>query len=459
MNKIITIIGFIISLFLYIEAPNHYSFTHTLLYLVLFLLFATIHTIRNFNGNYFSFDNFFLIGLLFANFIYPVFYYPIENRYFSLFALPFNEEVITRATSLSLLGSMSYFLGYSLYSGKAPGNTRLKLEPKKLSSKNGKVIIVTIGTFLLFLVTVGTSFLSGEYVGVANWRGISIYVFIVLVVLLYISIVVELFIKKDKRVKLFKFVFFHLDKKLLLLMASIVSIFLLIGDRGLPILIILGFLGTYSHVVNKINFRTFALAVFIGAIVLTVISFGRVSTTSDLSYLERLSDKMIINKTLDFGTDLTINNRSLYVIIDYVDKNDYLYGQNFIASIAAVIPFLQSLLVDLFALNPDKIGTAYFVTYLQLGSNSVWGLGTNLFAGIYLSFGSFGIILIMSYFGYFMAHTIYKSKSSLYWLLIYAIMMSVSIYLCRDDITSQFRTIVWSSVIYYTVYRLRLTYS
>ena len=139
-----------------------------------------------------------------------------------------------------------------------------------------------------------------------------------------------------------------------------------------------------------------------------------------------------------------------------MQKNGLFFGKNFISSIAAPIPFLQSFLINLFKLNPNEIETASFVTYLGLGRNPTWGLGTNMIGGIYLSFGLTGVLIIMFLFGSFMRIIYNKSRSNIVYLIIYIIMISNSIYLCRTDITTPLRLILWSIFIYYLFFRTKI---
>src|SRR5690606_28313325 len=114
MKIIINILAFFIALIVYFLAPSIYSFEYCLLILVLYVLFSFNFLAIKFNGNYFTFDILFSISMLFTNFIYPVFFYPTTLRYFSLFKIDFNEDVITRATALVMVAMTSYFLGGAL---------------------------------------------------------------------------------------------------------------------------------------------------------------------------------------------------------------------------------------------------------------------------------------------------------------------------------------------------------
>ncbi len=75
------------------------------LYLIENLLYFTCY-----KEDVVSFHGVFFLSFLFANFIYPVFYY-VDNTYVSLFRFEFDESVISYATSVAFCAYNCYLLG------------------------------------------------------------------------------------------------------------------------------------------------------------------------------------------------------------------------------------------------------------------------------------------------------------------------------------------------------------
>lgn len=444
MYKLISLLGLICSLFVYYYAPTEYSFSYSIGCLFIFLTLSILHLIKNFDGNYFTFDTLFIISIFFTNFVYPVFYYSSELRYFSLFTLNFPESVITKATALCLLGMSAYFFGASLFNSNKFRYESNKVNVFKFDKHNNKVVNFSIVLFILFIITVGGEFLSGSYRGRSNWTTSSSYIYWMLKTILSLAIIMSLYLLKDKD-KIFK----HINKKIILLVSIICALFLWIGDRGFPLSILLLLLGVYSHIIKPLSFKKSIFFIIAGLFIFSVVGEIRVSETSYQGFVERFLSRNEISNPLEYANSLIINNRSLYVLYDYAENYDYFYGKNFISSIAAVIPFMQSFLIRVIGFDLHEINTAEFVTYLQFGRYAEFGLGTNLIGGIYLSFGVLGVIFIMMLFGKLMTYLYYISRFHLPSLLVYMILFSYSIYYPRADITSPLQETIWILIFYF----------
>lgn len=437
-------------------APNEYSLVFCFISFGMYMAFSINYLIMTGDKNYFTFDTFFLIAMLFTNFIYPVFYYPTPFRYFSLFNVPFNEDVITKATALSLCGMMAYFCGATSVRKRLRKNRvekiKINFSRLKLKHQNRFVIRICYFLFILFLSMVGTSFLTGQYQGTSNWEGLSLQLYILFMTFLTISIIIEVLIFKDSNYKGFFSFLADFNKSILLLIASFCGLFLIIGDRGGPIAIILVFLSAYSFLIRPIKLQAFFVIILIGFISMTIIGKGRVAETTDLSYMERVSENLEINSGLDYASGLIINNRSLFVLYDYAYSNENFFGLNYFSSAISIVPSLERLLKQISDYDATFTSTSNFVTYLAFGDNPPYGLGTNLIGGIYLSFGFFGVIIIMYFLGRFVGNVARKSKYSFIHLLIFLVLVSYSLSLSRADILLPLRMIVWSLVIYWVFY-------
>ncbi|TNL49102.1 hypothetical protein EYB59_12585 [Acinetobacter bereziniae] len=115
MGKIsINILMCFISILFYISAPQTYSYEFCFFVFYCLYFFNVVYFLQDIKNRNLSFEFLFMISFLMTNFIYPVFYY-LNNPAISLFAFSFNENVISKSTSLALMGYAFYILGNSNY--------------------------------------------------------------------------------------------------------------------------------------------------------------------------------------------------------------------------------------------------------------------------------------------------------------------------------------------------------
>ena len=100
----------IFSLFLYLNAPESYSYIFSIVCLVNFLLSSFVMLKNNCSKTLVKFEFFFIVAFFFTNIIYAVVYYPV-NPYFFLFNLEFNEDYINKGLALSVLAINVFNIG------------------------------------------------------------------------------------------------------------------------------------------------------------------------------------------------------------------------------------------------------------------------------------------------------------------------------------------------------------
>jgi len=192
--------------------------------------------------------------------------------------------------------------------------------------------------------------------------------------------------------------------------------------------------------------------------ILTFIAYARtrddtlLNSENSLSvYLERGKEKMKVNSFLDLGMDLIVNNRNLYVGIDYANTHGYSYGKDMFIYMFAAVPRLPIFMADLvFNSTPRELGSAYIITREALGPNPTWGLGTNLIADIYMNFGLFGVIIFMFLLGVIIRklQITIQTKSNILSLIVYLFLISFSLYLPRTAYFSPLRYVLWAILLY-----------
>ena len=136
---------------------------------------------------------------------------------------------------------------------------------------------------------------------------------------------------------------------------------------------------------------------------------------------------------LDICSDLVINNYTLYSGYEYVQSNGYI-PFTLIGSLLNCIPFLQGFVTWAFGIPIFKTSSARFFSYLAMGENASFGVGTNIIAALYLSCGFIGVIFCMFLLGRFaQKHSSLKNNKSIYALLMYFMVIMHAVYWVRAD--------------------------
>jgi ABC-type uncharacterized transport system permease subunit len=97
-------------------APDSYNYGYCVVILLVFLANVVYYflTSKSETGNAAKFDFFFIFSYGMTNFIYPVFYKP-NNPNYTVFELPFNDNVISKSTAIAYLGFTFFAFGISIY--------------------------------------------------------------------------------------------------------------------------------------------------------------------------------------------------------------------------------------------------------------------------------------------------------------------------------------------------------
>lgn len=457
LNQIIAAsVIFFLAVALYIFSPETYSHHYCTIILIVYILSSIWFLYKTFDGNYFNFHLIFILSFLFVNFIYPVFLYPVNKEYFPVYRHAFNEDLITKTTAMAFLGIASYFMGASLF--KQTNYRQLKDLHYHISSPKSIIIGMIILSFIFFLLILINSW-EGIILGKFGATGGSKqYLLALFQVTFELALILEFYYSRDKFAGRFKYFIRHFNKYLMSIGLLFTLLFLRVGDRGPVIQVFLITIALYSLFVVRINFRKFALMILFGMFLLTFISYARTTDDSLLrsgnslsSYLERGKEKMKLNSFYDLGMDLIVNNRNLYVGIDYAHTNGYTYGKDMFIAMFAAVPRLPVFMAKLvFDTTPRELSSAYILTIEALGPKPTWGLGTNLIADIYMNFGLFGVLFFMFLLGVIIRklQVSVQTKSNILNLIVYMFMLSFSLYMPRTAYFSPLRFVLWSILIY-----------
>lgn len=425
-RSILKILG-IISIVLYLFAPSFFSMEYVACCFVIFIASSFIMLSSNCKYTLLKFELFFLLSFLFTNYVYPIVFYPI-NPYFSLFRIPFNENYIVKGTALATLAATWFCVG--IYEKKT-----IKIHFKETFDIKKKLKIPRITTillFLLFIPSLYTIYRSGVY----STEFESSYVNVILkYVILY---VIFAFTYNNRTLKFGQFSRLALSSIVIQFTFLYVILFLLIGSRTIPLNIVLFSILLINILIYRISKKQITILIIGGALLLTAVGLARGGSGIEGG---------AITSIWDIGTDLTINNRSLYVLIEEVDNHGVTYGATFLMNILSAVPFAQYLFLDISGLPLSTISSANLVTDLHFDSvqnEERFGLGTNLVGDVYLAFGLVGVIFLFWLFGYVLRRLYFNiGRGKTISLLIYALFFMSTIYYTRSGYLTPVRDIVW----------------
>lgn len=430
MKRIVLVFCLLFSFLAYFYAPIGFSEKYTS---VLSLVFGVSSLIMLFNNCRFTiikFEFFFVLAFFFTNVVYTLVYFQV-NPYFGLFNLPFNEDYISKGFALSIIGICSFNIG--VFDNNVHQFEKKKIFPEKYKSPK----LVTIVLMLLFLPYMFTLVQRHEYTTEFE----SNLVNVILVYLVYFSLF-YIFYYSKKGSSFSYFVRNNKSNALLYFIILYLIVFLLVGSRTIPLRIILLTLFLYSFYIMPIKSYKVAVLIAVGAIFMTFLGVIRSGGTFSFDSTSTV---------FDFGKELTINNRSLYVLMEYVDEKGITFGKSMLMGVLSIIPFGQRIYLMLTSDPLSSISSGVLVTdlYFDTSYDERIGLGTNIIGDIYLAFGIVGVLALMFFLGRFVTY-VYKraSTGSNISILMYGVLFMDAIYYPRSTFLTSARAIVWVFLIY-----------
>lgn len=440
MSKRLIYLIFILSIILYLVSPITFNLSYIFFCSALHItLLAIFYSIKK-SDNYFDFDTLFFISYTVSFYIYPLFLYPIDPHFFTMFKFDFDEDYINRSTSLSLIGSASYCIGRIHRMKKTGVSENKDVFRHPLPTK--RFILFAYFLFYMFYETGGISNLTDVYdYGMNHKTSISGYIHVVLLPFFYIGIVTQFYNSTlfTNRFRLHNFNFAFL----LLLAIYSLSIFMT-GSRGSVLAIGLIIIWIYTYYYKNIKLIPFVAIIFAGAIVLALVGVMRVDgDSSQMAFV-------------DVFMDLIINNRSNFVALEYVDDNGITYGKSMLGSILRVFPLLSGFVHKMFHLNIFETTSSMLLTSTTLGEDFTLGLGTSILADLFLAFGLVGVVLGMGFLGRVITYLENRLQSGSPMILItYAVFISISVVIVRSEYFNVLNKLVYVLVVYWAFSKLK----
>ena len=379
--------------------------------------------------NYFDFDVFFILIYGLVSYSTTPFY-PSETLYKALFVgYMFDVNYVNYGNILSTIGILAYYMGGSL-------------PVKKVSEREHSIFINTRGMSLLLLILTvlfvamgGRAYSQSAYKeGAGAYSSLIPYILLLLTYLSIVIITTELYNKKF-------FAHYSIDKYSIVSIAIVFLILLVGGSRSDASYIALPIIGIYTLVFKPMKMKAAVAFVMIAIVCMWLI--GQVRTGDDVN--GAASPILVL-------IDLTVPARNTYAVYEYVEANGFTFGSSFVG-LFNTIPFLTGFL----GLTE---GSGELLTSDFLNNNPGYptiGLATTVIADIYMAFGWVGVIVIMYFLGRFVNRSLIKASGMCYFpLIIYAALMSISVFIVRGNCTIPIRPVIWCLCISYVNYKIQL---
>lgn len=450
MKLVLNIFFCLLAGLLVYAAPNTYDYGFCVLILVLFLLNVIYYFVSNrtVSGNVANFDFFFIFSYGMTNFIYPVFYKP-NNPNYTVFELPFNDNIISKSTAIAYLGFTFFVLGISNY-------RKLKIKRVKTNNKPSfkinslfikSIFLVAILSFIGYVATGGLTVIQKVYSSGdgGNLTEVGVYsyfnnVFVICANLLAIFV----FLIKDKMTKIMAFAFIFICGLIMLTTGSRTLIL------GLGLILIV----SYGTFVRRITMPVMMLLILIGSFFMTVIQATRSQEFSTQSWSTSASKNVEIESPFDIFNDLIINNRNLYVLVDFADEHQNVFFLSAISDLTSPLPGLFRYVSESMNVPKELISGGDLPTFIEFGPNSDWGLGTNLVGETYVGYSYFGVCIILFLWGFAVRKSYDASENNIYAFVIYFLLVSHAIFFPRAFYLYQPRTVVWSLILVFILLKI-----
>lgn len=415
---------------------------------------------KNFNlkVNKLKFTSLFLIGLI------VVFYQPfidlslgfLDKNNSNLFIQPNN---IIKTFLYSSIAVNSFLLGLTLFEAKPMIATKVVVNTRK--HVNLKFLkLLNVFFFIIFLTQIDSSFLDATTYGTieSNYqiRNYAMLFFDTSFIALIIHVILNTGYRSN---------FYNYLKQYglnIICFGFYLMLVLISGDRGPIIYLSLALLFGYIYL-NEVKIKFIKILTFIlfFSVLLGVVStFRRTGFLTDITKDNFLESQYYPNSFSPLtkelaGSILTMSVATYNVPSSYPHFN----GLFFIQNITLVIPGLNSFSNSQLGIKGIYFSSPVFLTYLSLGQDATWGVGSTAVADVYLDFGLLGIIVIFLLFGYLMkkleVHVIGYRTKNFFAIVFYLLYFSFSIYIVRSNLLVPFTKFAYVVAFYYMVSKVK----
>lgn len=415
------------------------------------LVGSTLHFITHKSENWLRIDTVFIIAFLVTNFQWPFMYAVAELMPRYGFQQRSLDAAGNYAVALAAISLLSWLIGFATAPRSAP-TKRLDVV------RNWRYVAV-----LFAISTVGFAYFAGaEFFNRTIYTtlqsnltqtvsGISAYLFDIAQVMATLALALvcyERFVispsKSSRRNKVGSNV-------LIGLLLTYCAIFLIGGDRGQVVQILIGFALAFAATVRPVRFWEFALLTLVGFGIFTLIGIWR--SGAEVSAATVLQEYGYWQISANLAQSVVPLTQSVLI----VEADGFSFGFLWLSQIVGIIPFAQQLMFSWTDLSLADVSSSVLITIHTLGANAGSGLGTSFVADIYLNFGVSGLILLSVLFGAICARMSawLEGGGGFYRYLLAIVFASLVVYVARSSFIFQIKPMIWSVGFCWLLLRVR----
>lgn len=432
----------------------NFDSNRVLVFMLLGVLVITLHLLSNLEKNWLRIDTVFILGFVVVNYQWPLMY--AVSDFLPLYSFQTNSLLLNGgyAVWLATIFLISWTIGYAV---RFESHTKEKTDQ---IAGLGRLNLVLFFALVGFSVAAGSSFFTREiytlrqeslYLTVS---GVAAYFFIVVEILAILTLSFLLYARTAVGLR-------HRATLRPLSMSEVGSltllclycfIFLLGGERGQVVYILLAAGLAIATNIRPVRLWEFALLAVLGFSAFTIV--GAIRSLADGASLQFM---------LSYGYWGISNNlaQSVVTVTQAVqltdERGDYFWGALWISQLLGLIPFVQSIFLAITGLNISDISSAMQITTYTFGSNPHSGLGTSPVADTYLNFGVPGVVVFSFLYGLMCRQMSIWISGRRGYLRFFAATAfgGLILYITRSSLLFQLQPIVWGSVILVLLVRLR----
>lgn len=445
----------IIYYFIDIEFSNYFLMTGIIFILACTIFFLIrVEPVRPLRNQFLKHSTFAVIGLLVVNF-QNYFDFLMQNIDETHLIMATNREAIVKSMIISIAGMLAFYISFLTKKNKIAH----RATPVNFIGNSGVGLTILSSIMLFFyLFNVNKLYIFGGY-GRFD-MGITATYFSYLFRVSFFAIIIQKIINSNGiNPSLFGWhdYFRYIGFMNILIMIIYLTTVVLSGDRG--DLIGFGFLMLFGYIYTtkkKINIIQGLIILFLAATLITTLGIARSFNETNSDFFEKIqlslngdSNKAehpsVIPATSELAGSVKALHYSVYNVPNY---HDYLYTRFQVQALLSIIPFTGTIIEEIYDDSSMKYNSSdSFVTWLIQGDNPETGHGTSIVADFYLSFGFFGVVIGMMFYGWIIRYSelkmVERELFGIFSLILTIVLFSYSLYIARSSLFSIFRLVFW----------------
>lgn len=411
----------------------------------------TVHLIAKKEKNWLRIDTVFIVGFLVVNFQWPLMYVISDLAPAYRFQYTSIEAAGNAAVAISAMAIISWAGGCSL------SFRRADKERFDFISSGWALPLMYIVSLLFFSYFAGASFFNRSIHTTVTDNlyqtvdGIGAYFFLLSEIISVLALSYVLY----RRLILAPMIpgnvgYLKSDRILVILLFIYMAIFIIGGERGQVILIVLGGSLAYAALRRPVSLWLFSLIMVGGFVVFSLIGILRAGMDAGAAGLAY--------GYWEISTNLAQSIVTLTQSILLVEETGgHFYGLLWVSQILGIVPFLQGIFLGISGLGISDISAAMKITVYTFGENPSSGLGTSFVADVYINSGFFGVIFLSMVYGMICSKMTDWLRGDQGFIRFFVAISfgALIIYITRSSILFQIKPIIWGIAVIFLAIKMR----